>query len=135
NMNALRVVGKALRDYYGWNPEPIQYEIGRILGKAVAKEFRANRFDELLTELAGVWQTYKMGEIIPDKLEPLQFEAGDCFDCPGAPDIQKNICPFKAGVLTAIFEEKLGAGTKVEEINCCANKGPKCRFNVIPLKA
>jgi len=132
NMNALRVVGKALRDYYGWNPEPIQYEIGRIIGRAIAKEFVSTKFDELLAELSGVWQTYNMGEMVPDKVTPLQFEVGDCFDCPGAPDIQRNLCPFKAGVFTAIFEEKLGLGTKVQEIQCCANKGPRCKFTVIP---
>lgn len=126
----IKIVGRALRNYYGLNPDPIQFQIGIKMGRAAADRLPTppGGVEGILKELVKIWTKYQLGQMNIQQIAPPTITVTECFDCPGAPDLSRTLCSFKEGVISAILGAKLGPNTILKEIECCGTGAPSCKY-------
>jgi len=103
------------------------FHAGRNLGKEMYWKGLVKTIDDLFR----AFLKYKVGlvDIVKESEDVVVIDVYECILCSGLPVINKPVCYFEAGVLSAIFEKLVGANT-VKEEKCWCLGDLKCRFKV-----
>jgi predicted hydrocarbon binding protein len=119
-----------LESFTNFNLDPILKEIGKTIGKEIAKTLQDDNLDVLLTDLSKFWDIHKLGHLEVVSKTPITLVVTGCYECGSMPNVGKCLCAQDEGILEAIFEAKFNKSCKVEEIECHGTGHPHCKFNV-----
>jgi predicted hydrocarbon binding protein len=130
----LKLSMKTLREHYGLNPgrhAKVVKGIGYQLGCELASGFHSTEMKSLFEELSSYWRRNGIGEMSwydeNEGLASINF----CSDCSSRSyGAGYALCPFKEGLLEAVFDTKLGRKFKVIEVECCGTQSPGCLFRI-----
>ncbi len=130
---SVKVTMKALKDFFGVRGVSKQARlraIGSEFGHIVARNISGSKDpDVVLAEIASFWNGYALGEMQIEKGDPTTFTLRNCYDCIGV-ESGDLLCGFKEGFVNSILNDRTGGIGSVEEVECCAMGGEKCRFRV-----
>jgi len=103
------------------------FHAGRNLGREMFHKGLVRSVDDLFK----AFLEYKVGlvDVVKESEDVIVIDVYECISCSGLPIINKPVCFFKAGVLSALFEKLVGANT-VKEEKCWALGDLKCRFRI-----
>lgn len=136
---ALRLVMKAVKERGGLNPEryrPALRLTGEVMGRALARLLTSTSLADLLEELSERWASESLGEMEVESLSPLRLSLRSCYDCLGVKyGVGVPLCPYKEGLLKAVFEERLGQAFDVTEEQCCGTFAEHCIFRIEPRRS
>lgn len=111
-------------------------EAGELAGSQFCKKYLNVKtdLDNFISDLHKTFLDLKMGEI---RVESVNFEnfkiiitIAEDLDCSGLPNNNEEICDYEEGFLAGVFREYLGRKFYVREIDCWANGGRICRFEI-----
>ena len=144
--NELKVVMQALKQYGGLDPSDKRDAIrgiGKVMGSEFARRMIARNFAKsvvagsqtstqlIVSDLSSFWKENGIGEMKVLDKEPLTIGVERCHDCLGwMTGVGVAVCPFKEGVLEAVFEGVLRKKQSVEEVVCCGTLSPSCKFRI-----
>lgn len=124
---AMRYIIEAM----GIDAKPALRLTGREIGAEIAKLMQATTPLDLIKELADFWETHRMGTITIVKAQlPFEVVIDNCYECCGMPDVGTTLCALDEGLISAIFDEKLGVESIVKEIECWGTGFTHCRFTI-----
>lgn len=125
----MRSLFRAMRfttESLGIDTEPALHLAGMQIGKEIAKFMTSEDPKKLLREIARFWKSHKLGTIKISKTNEITVR--ECYECGGMPDVGKTLCALDEGMLESILNEKLGAKSKVTEVECAGTGFEHCRF-------
>lgn len=114
----------------------IFYEAGRLAGKEFFKNLieKDINFYNLISKLEKLFIELGIGILRVEEtdMENLSFiiTIAEDLDCSGLSNTNETVCNYDEGFLAGIFEEYTGFDFYVKEIECWANGGKICRFEV-----
>jgi predicted hydrocarbon binding protein len=130
----LKLSMQTLKEHYGLNPgkhSKTVRAIGYQLGTELANMFHSNELNSLFTELSKFWVENGIGEMSWEDEKQGLFAINFCSDCLGRSyGAGYTLCPFKEGLLEAVFDLRLGRNFKVTEIECCGTRSQGCLFQL-----
>jgi predicted hydrocarbon binding protein len=109
---------------------PVLREIGKTIGKEIAKTLTGKNLDEVLTGLSNFWEAHKLGHVKVVSKTPITITVTECYECSMMPNVGKCLCAQDEGILEAVFESKFKKSCKVEEIECYGTGHSHCKFNI-----
>ena len=118
-----------LLKYLGLDSKQVMHEFGEQVGRKAAEKAAGLSPDEMLDELAGVWQDYKIGTLAVESRDPLVIQISNCTVCgqlEGTGDMFE--CAFHEGFFQGALSARLGKPVKVrQETNYEGDAGTWCR--------
>ncbi len=130
----LKLSMQTLKEHYGLNPgkhAKTVRGIGYQLGVELANDLRSGDVRSLVSELAEYWLKNEIGEMSWEDEKQGLLAVNFCSDCLGRSyGAGYTLCPFKEGLLEAVFDSKLGRKYKVTEIECCGTQDAGCLFRI-----
>ena len=116
----------------GFNMDPVLKDIGKQIGTELAKQFKAVKVEDLITEVKQFYAMHELGELVVYSLHPVTLIIRDEYDCSKNPDVGKTLCLMNEGILEAIFEVKLGMPLRVVEKDTFGSGFNMCKYVIEP---
>jgi len=111
-------------------------EAGKIAGVHFCKKYLniAADLDSFVSELHKIFFDLKMGDIRIESVNLENFNIlltiAEDLDCSGLPITDEEVCDYEEGFLSGVFREYMKREFDVKEIDCWANGGRVCRFEI-----
>lgn len=108
-------------------------DCGRKVGKEViSKHIIGSTFKEILSDVGRFWEKHELGrvEVVEMGENHATIRVYDCYDCANMPNIGKTICHLDEGMLSGIFEAKLGDRYEAVEVKCWGNGYTYCEIRI-----
>lgn len=102
----------------GFNIEPVLKDIGRQVGKEIAKQMKSGSIEELIEEIQKFYEDHELGEVCVYTFLPLTLIVKDDYDCSVVPEASKTISLLNEGIIEAILEKNSGVPMKVTDSEC-----------------
>ncbi|MBP1945040.1 V4R domain-containing protein [Methanobacterium petrolearium] len=112
----------------GVDIDPILYEAGLKVGKALYEKVKDPDMTNFLGNIAAFWETHSLGSVEVKDLQPLTIGVQDCFECSGLPYLGRPACAFDSGILESLFSSYNQEEVKVTETECYALGDKQCSF-------
>lgn len=112
----------------GINIDPILYEAGIKVGKALYERVADPEIGKFLQNIADFWQTHYLGTIEIKSINPLIINVYDCYECRGLPYTGVPACAFDSGILKSLFSAHFQNEQSVKETKCYAMGDNYCCF-------
>lgn len=114
----------------GINIEPILRNAGIKVGETFFKKLKTPDLADFIDNVVLFWEKNQLGRIEVKSIDPLIFQAYDCFECEDLPQIGRPVCSFDSGILEAFFSRYFHEQVEVEEVKCFAQGDDYCQFMV-----
>lgn len=109
------------------------YDAGYDIGSnVISKKIKGSRFDDVLKELAGIWEKLNLGTV--ELADANKIRVKDCYQCGHMPDVGKPLCPSDAGIIAGVLDKTTGKKHSVKEIKCWGTGYDFCEFEIKELK-
>ena len=131
---SVKVIMKALKEYFGLRLDPSQRERLRVIGSEFGHMASrhipsSDSVAKTLDEVRVFWTSHGLGEMELANEQPLTVTIRNCYDCIAA-QAGETLCSFEEGFINTILSEKLAGLGRVEEIECCGTGAERCKFAV-----
>lgn len=110
----------------GINCDPIMRNIGRDVGKSLARNLNSTEPDELFAEMEAFWKEHEIGTFSVISKDPLKLEVHDFLGCRSLPIKTKVLCTFVKGVFEGVLSDKLSLECTMENISTCHSNCDPC---------
>ena len=122
--------------YLGLSSKQVMHELGEQIGRDAAAKLSHLSVDQMLRELAGVWQTYGIGTLSVESRDPLVLQISNCTVCGQLPGTGEQFeCAFHEGFFHGALSTKLGKPVTVRQsTNYEGEAGTWCRRLAVDAK-
>jgi len=118
----------------GFRMDPVLTEIGRMIGLEIAKRMKSDDVEGLIKEIKAFYEEHELGEVCVYSVTPLSLIIRDEYNCHKIPEAGKTLCMINEGILSAIFESKIGTALRVRtSTECLADGFNHCRVYIEPV--
>ncbi len=101
------------------------YEIG---SNVISKQIKGSRLEDVLKELAELWNRLNLGNI--ELVGTKKIQVKDCYQCSHMPDVGKPLCASDAGVIAGVLDRATGKKHSVRETKCWGTGYDFCEFDI-----
>lgn len=111
-------------------------EAGERAGIHFCKKYLNVKADlnAFISDLHNIFLGLKMGDVRVESVNLKDFKIlltiAEDLDCSGLPNTSEEICDYEEGFLAGVLREYMGREFYVREIDCWANGGRVCRFEI-----
>jgi predicted hydrocarbon binding protein len=111
-------------------------EAGKLAGVHFCKKYlnKNSVLEEFLSDFHKVFIDLKIGDIRVESINNEKFKIlltiSEDLDCSGLSVTNEEVCDYDEGFLAGVFQEYTGKEFIVKEIDCWANGGRVCRFEI-----
>ncbi len=118
-----------LLNYLGLNSKQVMHEFGEQVGKKAAAKMSQLSVDQMLAELARVWQEYRIGTLSVESRSPLVIQISNCTVCGQLQGTGEMFeCAVHEGFFQGAVEARMGKPVTVrQETNYEGDAGTWCR--------
>lgn len=118
-----------LLKYLGLGSKDVMHQFGEQVGRATAAKMEGRSVSEMLDELAGVWQKYRIGGLSVESSDPLVLQISNCTVCGQLQGTGEMFeCAFHEGFFQGALSAKSGKQVKLhQETNYEGEAGTWCR--------
>lgn len=105
------------------------YDTGYTIGaNVVSKQIKDSKLEDVLKELADMWDKLKLGTI--EFAGENKIRVKDCYQCEHMPDVGKTLCPSDAGIIAGVLDKTIGRRHSVKETKCWGTGYNFCEFEI-----
>lgn len=114
----------------GFNINPILYETGCNIGKALFPKLYDEDLNKFLENVKKFWETKGLGKLNIEVGDIIVVTAVDCFECELLPKTGKPSCYLDSGILESLFTSYFNTDVDVTEIQCYTMGDECCKFTI-----